>query len=72
MAFDQQGLVFAVRLDKRLIKLYDANQYDQGPFENFVVSLPSVCVCVCVCVVSLIHISETTRHQHTTRMPSCA
>ena len=40
VAFDQQGLVFAVGLDKGLIKLYDANQYDKGPFENFVVSLP--------------------------------
>jgi hypothetical protein len=33
-----------VRLDKGLKKLYDANQYDQGPFENFVVSF-SAFVC---------------------------
>lgn len=39
VAFDQQGLVFAVGLDKGCIKLYDASAYDQGPFENFVVSL---------------------------------
>jgi hypothetical protein len=37
VAFDQQGLVFAVGLDKGSIKLYDASNYDQGPFENFVV-----------------------------------
>jgi hypothetical protein len=35
---DQQGLVFAVGLDKGSIKLYDASAYDHGPFENFTVS----------------------------------
>jgi hypothetical protein len=39
VAFDQQGLVFAVGLDKGSIKLYDASNYDQGPFENFVVGV---------------------------------
>jgi len=38
VAFDQQGLVFAVGLDNGSIKLYDAGNYEQGPFENFVVS----------------------------------
>lgn len=37
IAFDQQGLVFAVGLDCGVIKLYDAAGYDQGPFETFVV-----------------------------------
>lgn len=38
VAFDQQGLVFAVGLDNGSIKLYDAGNYEQGPFENFVVA----------------------------------
>lgn len=37
VAFDQQGLVFAVGLDSGVIKLYDASGYQQGPFETFVV-----------------------------------
>jgi COMPASS component SWD2 len=37
VAFDQQGLVFAVGLDNGIIKLYDASHYDQGPFETFMV-----------------------------------
>lgn len=39
VAFDQQGLVFAVGLDNGSIKLYDAGNFEQGPFENFVVSV---------------------------------
>lgn len=37
VAFDQQGLVFAVGLDNGVIKLYDPAHYEQGPFETFVV-----------------------------------
>jgi WD40 repeat protein len=38
VAFDQQGLVFAVGADNGIIKLYDVGGYQQGPFDVFVVS----------------------------------
>ncbi|WIA36692.1 hypothetical protein OEZ86_007970 [Tetradesmus obliquus] len=37
VAYDQQGLVFAVGLDNGIIKLFDAGNYEQGPFETFTV-----------------------------------
>jgi COMPASS component SWD2 len=37
VAYDQQGLVFAVGLDNGLIKLLDAGNYESGPFETFTV-----------------------------------
>jgi hypothetical protein len=44
VAYDQQGLVFAVGLDNGLIKLFDAGNYDSGPFETFTVRLLSGCM----------------------------
>lgn len=53
VAYDQQGLVFAVGLDNGIIKLFDAGNYEQGPFETFTVSLPARLIqsnsCVAVC-----------------------
>eukprot|EP00730_Choanoeca_flexa_P018203 TRINITY_DN8841_c0_g1_i5.p1 TRINITY_DN8841_c0_g1~~TRINITY_DN8841_c0_g1_i5.p1 ORF type:complete len:334 (+),score=55.60 TRINITY_DN8841_c0_g1_i5:80-1081(+) len=34
-AFDPEGVVFAIALDNRHIKLYDARQYNEGPFTTF-------------------------------------
>ena len=38
-AFDQQGLVFAVGAGRGVVKLYDAAQFQKGPFETFVVGV---------------------------------
>eukprot|EP00884_Botryococcus_braunii_P000796 jgi/Botrbrau1/10717/Bobra.357_1s0019.1 len=35
--YDEQGLIFAVGVESGCIKLYDARQYDQGPFETLVI-----------------------------------
>lgn len=35
VAFDPQGLVFAVVLDNRLIRLFDMKNYERGPFACF-------------------------------------
>jgi WD40 repeat protein len=43
VAYDQQGLVFAVGLDNGLIKLFDAGNYEQGPFETFTVRTSHTC-----------------------------
>lgn len=37
VAFDQQGLIFAVSADSGVIKLYDSSNFDKGPFDTFVV-----------------------------------
>jgi len=35
MAYDQQGLVFAVSTEDGVIKLYDVRSYEKGPFTTF-------------------------------------
>lgn len=35
MAYDQQGLVFAVTTEDGVIKLYDVRSYEKGPFTTF-------------------------------------
>ncbi|KAK9787371.1 hypothetical protein WJX73_005201 [Symbiochloris irregularis] len=37
-AFDQQGLVFCVGIDSGILKLYDARNFQQGPFSTFTIS----------------------------------
>ncbi|XP_051117546.1 protein ANTHESIS POMOTING FACTOR 1 [Andrographis paniculata] len=37
VAYDQQGLVFAVALEGGAIKLFDSRSYDKGPFDTFLV-----------------------------------
>ncbi|KAH7387381.1 hypothetical protein KP509_16G020200 [Ceratopteris richardii] len=37
VAYDQQGLVFAVAMEGGAIKLFDARSYDKGPFDTFFV-----------------------------------
>ena len=39
VAFDEQGLVFCVGAEG-VLRLYDARQYDQGPFAAFPVGQP--------------------------------
>lgn len=36
-AFDHQGLIFAVATACGVIKLYDMNAYDKGPFDTFAI-----------------------------------
>ncbi len=43
-----QGLIFAVGVEGGFINLFDARQYDQGPFETFVVG-PLLMVLPCLC-----------------------
>lgn len=33
----EQGLVFAVGIESGVMKMYDARQYEMGPFETFIV-----------------------------------
>eukprot|EP00241_Pyramimonas_parkeae_P012194 CAMPEP_0114224450 /NCGR_PEP_ID=MMETSP0058-20121206/114_1 /TAXON_ID=36894 /ORGANISM="Pyramimonas parkeae, CCMP726" /LENGTH=273 /DNA_ID=CAMNT_0001334927 /DNA_START=6 /DNA_END=824 /DNA_ORIENTATION=- len=35
VAYDQQGLVFAVATEDGVLKMYDARQYEKGPFTTF-------------------------------------
>eukprot|EP00252_Welwitschia_mirabilis_P016918 TRINITY_DN37676_c0_g1_i1.p1 TRINITY_DN37676_c0_g1~~TRINITY_DN37676_c0_g1_i1.p1 ORF type:complete len:319 (+),score=59.86 TRINITY_DN37676_c0_g1_i1:105-1061(+) len=37
VAYDQQGLVFAVAMEGGAIKLFDSRSYDKGPFDTFLV-----------------------------------
>ncbi|KAH9321691.1 hypothetical protein KI387_016330, partial [Taxus chinensis] len=37
VAYDEQGLVFAISSEGGLIKMFDARLYDKGPFDTFVV-----------------------------------
>nr|CAB3460837.1 unnamed protein product [Digitaria exilis] len=37
VAYDQQGLVFAVAMEGGAIKLFDSRSYDKGPFDTFMV-----------------------------------
>ncbi|CAM6017674.1 unnamed protein product [Sphagnum balticum] len=37
VAYDQQGLVFAVAMEGGAIKLFDVRSYDKGPFDTFLV-----------------------------------
>ncbi|PIA29312.1 hypothetical protein AQUCO_06100080v1 [Aquilegia coerulea] len=37
VAYDQQGLVFAVAMEGGAIKLFDSRSYDKGPFDTFFV-----------------------------------
>lgn len=43
VAFDQQGLVFCVGTESGILKLYDARNYEKGPFDNF--ALPEEANC---------------------------
>ncbi|PWA45242.1 transducin/WD40 repeat-like superfamily protein [Artemisia annua] len=37
VAYDQQGLLFAVSMEGGVIKLFDSRLYDKGPFDTFLV-----------------------------------
>lgn len=37
VAYDQQGLVFAVAMEGGAVKLFDSRSYDKGPFDTFLV-----------------------------------
>ncbi|AQK91885.1 Transducin/WD40 repeat-like superfamily protein [Zea mays] len=37
VAYDQQGLVFAVAMEGGAINLFDSRSYDKGPFDTFLV-----------------------------------
>lgn len=37
VAYDQQGLVFAMSMEGGAIKLFDSRSYDKGPFDTFLV-----------------------------------
>ncbi|KAF6157447.1 hypothetical protein GIB67_004385 [Kingdonia uniflora] len=37
VAYDQQGLVFAVAMEGGAVKLFDSRSYDKGPFDTFFV-----------------------------------
>ncbi|EPS67136.1 hypothetical protein M569_07638, partial [Genlisea aurea] len=37
VAYDQQGLVFAVSMEGGAVKLFDSRSYDKGPFDTFLV-----------------------------------
>ncbi|KAJ4783368.1 WD repeat-containing protein 82 [Rhynchospora pubera] len=45
VAFDQQGLVFAVAMEGGAIKLFDSRSYDKGPFDTFLVGGDTAEVC---------------------------
>ncbi len=45
--------MFAVAADSGIIKLYDVNQFDKGPFDTFVVSSWLCCVFRGVCSVDV-------------------
>lgn len=45
VAYDQQGLVFAVAMEGGAIKLFDSRSYDKGPFETFLVGGDMAEVC---------------------------
>jgi COMPASS component SWD2 len=37
VAYDQQGLVFAIAMEGGAVKLFDSRCYDKGPFDTFLV-----------------------------------
>ncbi|KAG4940589.1 hypothetical protein JHK87_044460 [Glycine soja] len=45
IAYDQQGLVFAVAMEGGAIKLFDSRSYDKGPFDTFLVGGDTAEVC---------------------------
>lgn len=45
VAYDQQGLVFAVAMEGGAIKLFDSRSYDKGPFDSFFVGGDTAEVC---------------------------
>ncbi|XP_031281886.1 protein ANTHESIS POMOTING FACTOR 1 [Pistacia vera] len=45
VAYDQQGLVFAVAMEGGAIKLFDSRSYDKGPFDTFLVGGDRAEVC---------------------------
>ncbi|GMH28034.1 hypothetical protein Nepgr_029877 [Nepenthes gracilis] len=45
VAYDQQGLVFAVAMEGGAIKLFDSRFYDKGPFDTFLVGGDTAEVC---------------------------
>lgn len=45
VAYDQQGLVFAVAMEGGAIKLFDSRSYDKGPFDTFLVGGDMAEVC---------------------------
>ncbi|XP_020588471.1 protein ANTHESIS POMOTING FACTOR 1-like [Phalaenopsis equestris] len=45
VAYDQQGLVFAVSMEGGAIKLFDSRSYDKGPFDTFLVGGDTAEVC---------------------------
>ncbi|KMS98188.1 hypothetical protein BVRB_4g095150 isoform A [Beta vulgaris subsp. vulgaris] len=45
VAYDQQGLVFAVAMEGGAIKLFDSRSYDKGPFDTFLVGGDNAEVC---------------------------
>ncbi|KAJ6852788.1 WD repeat-containing protein 82 isoform X2 [Iris pallida] len=45
VAYDQQGLVFAVAMEGGAIKLFDFRSYDTGPFDTFLVGGDTAEVC---------------------------
>ncbi|XP_074310810.1 protein ANTHESIS POMOTING FACTOR 1 [Silene latifolia] len=45
VAYDQQGLVFAVAMEGGAVKLFDSRSYDKGPFDTFLVGGDTAEVC---------------------------
>lgn len=45
VAYDNQGLVFAVAMEGGAIKLFDSRSYDKGPFDTFLVGGDTAEVC---------------------------
>ncbi|KAL7094861.1 hypothetical protein ACP275_11G131000 [Erythranthe tilingii] len=45
VAYDQQGLVFAVAMEGGAIKLFDSRSFDKGPFDTFLVGGDTAEVC---------------------------
>ncbi|KAI4387743.1 hypothetical protein MLD38_000149 [Melastoma candidum] len=45
VAYDQQGLVFAVAMEGGAIKLFDSRSFDKGPFDTFLVGGDKAEVC---------------------------
>ncbi|KAL9261626.1 ANTHESIS POMOTING FACTOR 1-like protein [Drosera capensis] len=45
VAYDQQGLVFAVSMEGGAVKLFDSRSYDKGPFDTFLVGGDTAEVC---------------------------
>ncbi|XP_057481677.1 protein ANTHESIS POMOTING FACTOR 1-like [Actinidia eriantha] len=45
VAYDQQGLVFAVAMEGGAIKLFDSRSFDKGPFDTFLVGGDMAEVC---------------------------